>query len=81
MVAGSGRIDSIAGRWLDVLAKFFTIRKDRGIYDRNKERTAGVAMMKLLDEFNGDAVTDAIGMAAICIATVVILWLPALLAG
>ena len=38
-------------------------------------------MMKLLDELNGDTVTDTIGMAAICIATVVILWLPALLAG
>ncbi len=37
-------------------------------------------MADLLSDLNRETLTDAIGMAAICVTMVTILWLPALLA-
>lgn len=37
-------------------------------------------MADLLSDLNRETLTDAIGVAALCIAMVTILWLPALLA-
>lgn len=37
-------------------------------------------MSELLSDLNRDTLTDAIGVAAICIATITLLWLPGLLA-
>ena len=38
-------------------------------------------MRDILADLNRETLADAIGVAAICIATVTILWLPGLLAG
>ena len=47
----------------------------------NEMRTVGDSMRDLLADLNRDALTDALGVAAICVATVTFLWLPGLLAG
>ena len=38
-------------------------------------------MAELIEDLNRDTVTDALGLGAICLAIIIIMWLPALLAG
>lgn len=38
-------------------------------------------MAELLKDLNRDTVMDAVGLGAICLAMIIVMWLPALLAG